>query len=139
MVEDADVGGYYNLSRLLDIWRIVYAIGAITLSYVLVSRIKHLEESKVWEEDQQKSKHMRANEIIMKEMKNSSTKFSSVEEDFVPSSLSWGESNDDGQKKGRNVYRVFLLSLIYDIYLSTILHGSDDSYLLNLNLNLTKT
>jgi hypothetical protein len=49
--ENQSVSGSYNASALLGIWRIMYAIGAAVLSYVLVSRIMYLQESQVWQED----------------------------------------------------------------------------------------
>ena len=46
--------GDYDPPTLLAIWRIIYALGAATLVYVLVSRIKYLEESVVWSEDRER-------------------------------------------------------------------------------------
>uniref|UniRef100_A0A7S4HRG1 Major facilitator superfamily (MFS) profile domain-containing protein n=1 Tax=Odontella aurita TaxID=265563 RepID=A0A7S4HRG1_9STRA len=48
----SSVSGYYDKDILLGIWRVIYAIGAATLTIVLVGRIKFLEESDVWAEDQ---------------------------------------------------------------------------------------
>lgn len=42
---------YHNQITLLYIWRIIYAIGLAILIYVLVSRIRHLNESEVWTQD----------------------------------------------------------------------------------------
>eukprot|EP00985_Skeletonema_marinoi_P031830 scaffold37823_cov201-Skeletonema_marinoi.AAC.6 len=42
---------YRNQITLLYIWRIIYAIGLAILIYVLVSRIRHLNESEVWTQD----------------------------------------------------------------------------------------
>eukprot|EP00984_Skeletonema_dohrnii_P026992 scaffold16422_cov78-Skeletonema_dohrnii-CCMP3373.AAC.1 len=42
---------YHNQIALLYIWRIIYAIGLAILIYVLVSRIRHLNESEVWTQD----------------------------------------------------------------------------------------
>jgi MFS family permease len=44
-----DIG--YSSEALLAIWRIVYSIGAIVLTFVLVSRIAYLQESTVWTDD----------------------------------------------------------------------------------------
>lgn len=59
----AGVSGYYDRDALLGIWRVIYAIGAATLAYVLVSRIKFLEESDVWAEDQ-KTKRTEELELV---------------------------------------------------------------------------
>ena len=53
------VGNQYNSRMLLAIWQITYAVGAIILSYVLVTRILYLEESEVWASD----KEMREDDI----------------------------------------------------------------------------
>lgn len=45
---------YHNQITLLYIWRIIYAIGLAILIYVLVSRIRHLNESEVWTQDRLK-------------------------------------------------------------------------------------
>jgi len=42
---------YHNQITLLYIWRIIYAIGLAILIYVLLSRIRHLNESEVWTQD----------------------------------------------------------------------------------------
>ena len=46
-----DQGPEYSNVSLLLIWRITYALGAIMLTYVLVSRYRYLKESQVWEDD----------------------------------------------------------------------------------------
>ena len=45
---------YHSQTTLLYIWRIIYAIGLAILLYVLVSRIRHLNESEVWTQDRLK-------------------------------------------------------------------------------------
>lgn len=45
---------YHSQITLLYIWRIIYAIGLAILLYVLVSRIRHLNESEVWTQDRLK-------------------------------------------------------------------------------------
>lgn len=45
------IAGTYDLNLLLLIWRIVYCIGAIILSFVLIYRFLHLQESNVWADD----------------------------------------------------------------------------------------
>jgi len=51
----------YDLNALLKIWKIIYAIGAMTLLYVVLSRIRKLEESEVWAEDKAKKEEMKKN------------------------------------------------------------------------------
>jgi MFS family permease len=46
-------GTVYNNDKLHLVWRITYAIGAVTLLFVLVSRFMFLSESHVWEQDRQ--------------------------------------------------------------------------------------
>ena len=53
------VGNQYNSQMLLAIWQITYAVGAVVMSYVLVTRILYLEESQVWASD----KEMREDDI----------------------------------------------------------------------------
>lgn len=43
--------GDYSSSALFAIWRIVYSIGALVLTFVLVTRIMYLQESSVWSDD----------------------------------------------------------------------------------------
>ena len=45
---------YHNETALLYTWRIIYAIGLAILIYVLISRIRHLNESEVWTQDRLK-------------------------------------------------------------------------------------
>lgn len=56
---DDDQEPEYTNSLLLTVWRITYALGAVMLSYVLISRLQYLEESKVWTEDKQHREHVR--------------------------------------------------------------------------------
>ena len=54
-VEDDDAAAEaYNKSYLILIWQTIYIIGALFLVYILTSRVKHLEESKMWQEDRDK-------------------------------------------------------------------------------------
>jgi hypothetical protein len=52
--DDNELVEYYDTATLLGIWRITYATGTMILVYVLVSRIKHLTESEVWAQDQER-------------------------------------------------------------------------------------
>jgi hypothetical protein len=45
------INQYHDQITLLYIWRIIYSIGLAILIYVLLSRIKHLNESEVWTQD----------------------------------------------------------------------------------------
>lgn len=56
---DEDANSYYEPSTLLNIWRVTYATGAAILIYVLVSRIIHLTESEVWEQDRRQREEER--------------------------------------------------------------------------------
>lgn len=56
--EDAN-SYYYEPSTLLNIWRVTYATGAAILIYVLVSRIIHLTESEVWQQDRRQREEER--------------------------------------------------------------------------------
>lgn len=47
-------GGNYRAEALLSIWRIVYSIGAIVLTVVLVTRLYCLKESPVWADDKER-------------------------------------------------------------------------------------
>ena len=47
---------HYNTIALLWIWRIIYAIGAAFLVYVLLSRFIHLEESQAWASDKEQQR-----------------------------------------------------------------------------------
>ena len=78
------VEGYYNKNSLLGIWRLVYATGAGTLAYVLLSRMYYLEESQVWKEDQERREYMMTKEVMMNEMRESSVRFSTIDGDFIP-------------------------------------------------------
>jgi hypothetical protein len=51
----------YNDITLLNIWRTIYAIGAIILTYVLVFRIRHLEESQTWKLDKEQREQQATN------------------------------------------------------------------------------
>jgi hypothetical protein len=53
---DAEV---YDPALLLLVWRITYAIGAAILLYVLLSRVLHLQESAVWQDDKEKREELR--------------------------------------------------------------------------------
>ena len=46
--------GEYNTDTLLSIWRVTYAIGAVILLFVLISRILYLQESQVWLDDKRR-------------------------------------------------------------------------------------
>jgi MFS family permease len=52
--EDGKIVGNYDYNILVLIWRIVYAFGALTLIYVLLSRILYLQESEIWAEDKKR-------------------------------------------------------------------------------------
>jgi MFS family permease len=43
----------YDPAKLFYIWRIIYAIGAAFLCYVLISRVIHLKESAAWAKDRE--------------------------------------------------------------------------------------
>lgn len=47
----------YNINKLVLVWQITYAVGATILSAVLVTRIRHLQESKVWQQSQYQQTH----------------------------------------------------------------------------------
>lgn len=49
----------YNNATLLNIWRVIYAIGALVLTYVLIFRIRHLEESQTWKLDKEQREQMK--------------------------------------------------------------------------------
>lgn len=51
--------GNYNRNNLIVIWQTVYAIGSMTLLYVLISRLIYLKESAVWAEDNEKRQHIK--------------------------------------------------------------------------------
>ena len=51
-------GNQYNDRALLFIWRAVYVVGALILSYVLYSRWKHLQESTVWLDDKRRREQL---------------------------------------------------------------------------------
>ncbi|GKY94574.1 hypothetical protein MPSEU_000423000 [Mayamaea pseudoterrestris] len=42
---------YYDKARLQIVWSCMYGIGAVVLTYVLVSRCQHLSESQAWQTD----------------------------------------------------------------------------------------
>jgi len=44
----------YNNDSLLAVWRILYALGAAILVYVLIGRVLYLPESKVWKDDNER-------------------------------------------------------------------------------------
>ena len=47
--DDGSGGGFeYNTTALLAVWRVTYGIGALVLTFVLLTRIRYLEESKIW-------------------------------------------------------------------------------------------
>jgi MFS family permease len=46
--------GNYNTDTLLSIWRATYAIGAVILLFVLISRVLFLQESQVWVDDKRR-------------------------------------------------------------------------------------
>jgi MFS family permease len=46
--------GYHNPMVLMAIWRIIYLVGAVILTLVLVTRCRYLEESAVWAADKQR-------------------------------------------------------------------------------------
>jgi len=48
------VGGNYRPEALLAIWRIVYSIGAVVLTVLLVTRVAYLKESSVWADDRER-------------------------------------------------------------------------------------
>ncbi|GKY92579.1 hypothetical protein MPSEU_000228000 [Mayamaea pseudoterrestris] len=51
----------YDKARLQFIWSCMYGIGAIVLTYVLVSRCQHLSESQAWQTDKdEREQHMLA-------------------------------------------------------------------------------
>jgi len=52
IIDDDQMPEYSN-SALLSIWRIMYALGAVMLTYVLISRYRYLEESQVWQDDKE--------------------------------------------------------------------------------------
>ncbi len=54
-----NIAGNYNRHILLLIWQVIYIIGFIALSYVLISRLLHLQESTVWKEDKKKRQDMK--------------------------------------------------------------------------------
>jgi len=49
--EDGNLGGVYNSTILLNIWRFIYFFATSVLCYVLYSRYFYLEESVVWKQD----------------------------------------------------------------------------------------
>jgi len=51
----------YNNITLLNIWRAIYAIGALILGYVLVFRILYLEESQTWKLDKEQREEQTKN------------------------------------------------------------------------------
>lgn len=75
----------YNLDSLRMIWRLTYALGAAVLVFVLVSRIRFLEESKVWQQDQENMQQQKCI-LIEKGISKSSASISSS--DSSVSSLS---------------------------------------------------
>ncbi len=62
--DDADgkIVGNYNINILVLIWRVVYAFGALTLIYVLLSRILYLQESEIWAEDKKRRQDIKDND-----------------------------------------------------------------------------
>ena len=51
--ENNDLLYQYDPAKLFYIWRIIYAIGAAFLIYVLISRVIHLKESAAWAKDRE--------------------------------------------------------------------------------------
>ena len=61
---DDDQMPEYSKSALLAIWRIIYALGACVLTFVLVSRYFYLEESKVWAEDKEQREQVKRSKLL---------------------------------------------------------------------------
>mmetsp|Transcript_7006 Transcript_7006/g.11631 ORF Transcript_7006/g.11631 Transcript_7006/m.11631 type:complete len:537 (+) Transcript_7006:2-1612(+) len=54
----------YSHEALLAIWRIVYSIGALVLTFVLVSRITYLKESDVWADDKDRREKLDRSTVV---------------------------------------------------------------------------
>lgn len=52
--DDDNVSSSYDMTILILIWQAIYVIGALFLVYILTSRIRYLEESRMWKEDKEK-------------------------------------------------------------------------------------
>lgn len=59
--QDANGDAVYNQRALIGIWNTTYAVGAVVLLYVLVSRYRHLQESAIWQEDKQQRDQLARN------------------------------------------------------------------------------
>ena len=54
----------YDLNVLLTVWQITYAVGALLLVMVLLTRVAHLQESTVWAKDQQHQQQQKHEAIV---------------------------------------------------------------------------
>ena len=57
-------GMSYSSQALLTVWRLTYAFGAVILCYVLVSRIRCLNESSVWQDDKTRRDALERNTLV---------------------------------------------------------------------------
>lgn len=70
----------YNAETLLTIWQIVYALGALILTTVWLTRVFHLKESTVWQATQQQQQH-----DARKEFASTAVEYVSYKNDyFIP-------------------------------------------------------
>jgi len=100
---DIEAGEAYSASSLIFIWEFVYAVAAVILLYVFVSRCMFLEESLVWSNDRNK--------------RNSKSSNTSVNENYV------------NMDKGTNEKQPFMLGLLIRNYWHKIV-GTSLSWLL---------
>ena len=60
-----DQQNVYDYTALLNIWRAIYALGALILAYVLVFRVRHLEESQTWKRDKELREQIKMRESFV--------------------------------------------------------------------------